>query len=66
MTIPIEFIRSLSLMELRKLVVIKENQEQIRELMENRDQLLEEAQQLQKQIDEYIQRLEAGGTPAGT
>lgn len=27
---------------------------------------LEQLRQLQKQIDEYIQRLEAGGTPAGS
>jgi hypothetical protein len=26
---------------------------------------LEQLRQLQRQIDEYIQRLEAGGTPAG-
>lgn len=55
MTIPIEIIRALPLSELRRLVSLKENQEQIQELMERRDRLTEEANMIQAQIDELIE-----------
>ncbi len=55
MTIPIELIRSLPLSELRRLVSIKENQEQIQVLMDKRDRLFEEARLIQNQIDELIE-----------
>jgi hypothetical protein len=55
MSVPIELIRSLPLAELRRLVIMKENQDQIQALMEKRDTLLEEARMIQNQIDELIE-----------
>jgi ribosomal protein S13 len=54
MSVAMEIIKSFSLVELRRLVALKENQPQIESLMERRDRLMEEARLLQNQIDELI------------
>lgn len=55
MTIPIEFVRSLPIRELRRLVTIKENLEEIDQLMAERDGLFERARQIQSQIDDLLE-----------
>ena len=55
MTVPLDLIKSLPLGELRRLLTMKENQEQIEGLMERRDSLYEEARLIQSQIDELIE-----------
>ena len=49
-----DFIKSVPLGELRRLVTLKENQDHIETLMENRDKLLNEARLIQNQIDELM------------
>lgn len=56
MTISVDVIRDLPVAELRRLVRIKENHEEIHGLMEQRDRLLEDAKRIQGQIDELIER----------
>ncbi len=55
MSAVVDVIKSFSLIELRRLVALKENQPQIESLIEKRDTLLEEARMLQNQIDELVQ-----------
>lgn len=50
----LEILDSLSLKELRRLLSLKENQNEVVDLMARRDQLLEEARLLQQKIDELI------------
>ncbi len=54
MSLAFEFIKTLPLAELRRLLAIKENLRQIETLMEKRDRLLEEARLIQNQIDDLI------------
>ena len=49
-----DFIKSVPLGELRRLVTLKENQDHIETLMEKRDKLLNEARLIQNQIDELM------------
>ena len=55
MTVPIDLIKSFPLGELRRLLSMKENQEQIQDLMERRDRLYDQARLIQSQIDELIE-----------
>ena len=55
MTIPIELVRSLPIRELRRLLTIKENLEEIEQLMAERDRLYGQARQIQSQIDDLIE-----------
>ena len=55
MSAVVDVIKSFSLVELRRLVALKENQPQIESLIERRDTLMEEARMIQNQIDELMQ-----------
>ncbi len=50
----LEILDSLSLKELRRLLSLKENQNEVVDLMARRDQRLEEARLLQQRIDELV------------
>ena len=54
MSVALEILRELPLAELRRLLVLRENQPRIEELMRQRDALLEQARRVQAQIDELV------------